>query len=62
MCLLMKTKLLRMTAGSDLMDNFELWYRYHKDKGDMPAGVSKYLNYKYGVKKHAGTISGYDQT
>ena len=58
----MKTKLLRMTAGSDLMDNFELWYRYHKDKGDMPAGVSKYLNYKYGVKKHAGTISGYDPT
>ena len=33
------------------MDNFELWYRYHRTKNDMPAGVSKYLNYKYGVKK-----------
>lgn len=44
------------------MDNIELWYRYHRTKSDMPAGVSKYLNYSYGVKKHAGTISGYDPT
>lgn len=45
------------------MDNFELWYRYHRTKNDMPAGVSNFFNYKYGVKKHAGTISaGYDPT
>lgn len=42
------------------MDNSELWYRHHKDKCDMPAGVAKFFEYKYGVKKHAGTIAGYD--
>ena len=40
------------------MDNFELWYRLHAKKGDLPDGVAKYFNYKYGVKKHAGIISG----
>ncbi len=40
------------------MDNFELWYRLHAKKGDMPESVAKYFNYKYGVKKRAGIISG----
>lgn len=42
------------------MDNFELWYRYHKDKGDMPAGAGAFFKYEYGVKKHAGITAGYD--
>ena len=42
------------------MDNFELWYRYHKDKGDMPASVGAYFKYEYGVKKQAGITAGYD--
>lgn len=42
------------------MDNFELWYRYHKDKGDMPAGAGAYFKYEYGVKKQAGITAGYD--
>lgn len=42
------------------MDNFELWYRSHKDKGDMPASAGAYFKYKYGVKKHAGITAGYD--
>lgn len=40
------------------MDNFELWYRLHVKKGDMPESVAKYFNYKYGVKRRAGIISG----
>lgn len=40
------------------MDNFELWYRLHANKGDMPESVAKYFNYKYGVKRRAGIISG----
>ena len=42
------------------MDNFELWYRYHKDKGDMPAGLGAFFKYEYGVKKQAGITAGYD--
>lgn len=42
------------------MDNLELWYRYHKDKSDMPAGAGAYFKYEYGVKKQAGITAGYD--
>lgn len=40
------------------MDNFELWYRLHRKKGDIPESAAKYFNYKYGVKRRAGIISG----
>ena len=40
------------------MDNFELWYRLHAKRGDMPESVAKYFNYQYGVKRRAGIISG----
>lgn len=40
------------------MDNFELWYRLHRKKGDIPESVAKYFNYKYGLKKRAGIYSG----
>lgn len=36
------------------MDNFELWYRLHAKKGDMPESTAKYFNDKYGVIKQAG--------
>lgn len=36
------------------MDNFEIWYRYHRNKGDISQGTSKYFEYKYGVKENAG--------
>lgn len=42
------------------MDNLELWYRYHKDKSDMPAGAGAYFKYEYGVKKQAGITAGYN--
>lgn len=45
------------------MDNFELWYRLHAKRNDMPNSVASYFNYKYGVKKHAGANgAGYDLT
>ena len=42
------------------MDNLELWYRYHKDKSDMPTGAGAYFKYEYGVKKQAGITAGYN--
>jgi len=42
------------------MDNLELWYRYHKEKGDMPTSAGAFFKYEYGVKKQAGIAAGYN--